>query len=244
MHIKTILFGLLLGSTAAQAQSLIQQIVYPQGGFIAGKYGVEASYNISALPFGSFGANQVRIGGKFDNISLGIGLHERQQTDFVDTKGKLSSFSIDLGYDLALGKQYGLSIMALQTFADSPTFAENSTNTTLKENVTALSLLFYKRVNFGNFYLKPCIGLELPSITQTVRRNEEIQNSAPVIVENKFSIFLPQAYVGLGFGLKINDISIQALPLLCNATAQRYFGFSLGAAYNFKTETAFKGKTQ
>jgi hypothetical protein len=242
MHIKTILFGLLLGSTAAQAQTSIQaqHISCPQGGFMAGRYGIEASYSINTV----FGASQLRIGGKFDNISLGIGLHERQQADFVDTKAKLSSFAIDLGYDLSLGKQYGLSIMVLQTFANSPIFAANSTNTTLKENISDLSLLFHKRIDFGNFFLKPCIGIELPIVSRTFRTSEEIQYRDPVILEKTISQFMPQARIGLGFGLKINDISIVALPVLCNATAQRYFGFSLGAAYNFKTETAFDGKTK
>ena len=164
------------------------------------------------MPRNTFGASQIRIGGKFDHISLGVGLHERQQTDFAATKDKLSSFAIDLGYNWVWYKKLGLNIMLMQTFLSPARLAENSTNATIKEGVSALSLLLYKQFDFGRFFIKPCFGVEGNLVNKTNRTVEEIVGSEPVVLEKQATQFFPQARLGLGFGVNVKDISIFAMP--------------------------------
>jgi hypothetical protein len=240
-------FSLIVGCivTIASAQERQTQFFsYPQGGFIAGRYGIEASYNINNMPAGAFGGNQIRVGGKFDHISLGVGLHERQQPDFADTKARLSSFAIDLGYNWVWYKKFGLNTMLMQTFSNPVTLADNSTNTIIKESVSTLSLLLYKQFDFGRFFIKPCIGYEANLVNKKMRIVEEILGSEPIILEKQASPLFSQVRIGLGLGLNLNNISIFAMPFLYSPGGYRIFGGNIGAAYNFKTETTFDGKTK
>jgi hypothetical protein len=233
---KSIISLLLVVGITFSAQAQTPIISSPQGGFIAGKYGIEASYNMNSFPRGTFGANQIRIGGKFDGISLGIGLHERQQADYADTGDKLNSVAIDLGYDWAWVKQFGVNIMAMHTFADNIKVADNSRDATIKENVTALSFLFYKQINFGNFFLKPSVGIEFRNLDMTIRKEEVL----PIYSISTFRAIIPQGRIGLGLGLKIKETSLFAMPFYYGNGGAPYLSFQFGAAYNFVSPTTKK----
>jgi hypothetical protein len=70
-------------------------------------------------------------------------------------------------------------------------------------------------------------------------------------LETKFDNLTPEncfisemTLAELKFGVTFSGVRIAATPFLYTDFLTPYFGFNVGAAYNFKTETAFDGKAK
>ncbi len=211
------------GISTALAQA---PIGYTQGNFLHSGDGVELGYNAYLIPANNYSLpTDVRLGGKYKNFFLGVGLHQRTQNAYYSGQyTSLTGFAVDLGYDWHWRNKWGMNIMVMQVF-NSDKNAALFTGYQI-ENITHLAFNAYKEFDFGkHFFLKPFFGLS----AQYAYRERPGYTASTHSKEN--SIY-PFFNAGSTIALRFDRFSIGAMPFV-HFLGGGYFGINLSAAYNF-----------